>query len=63
VQIGRTYRWRLERRGSLLRWFIDGQSFMEFDDPFPLAGEGHERFGFSSWDAQLYFDNLKIEPL
>ena len=63
VEIGRTYRWRIERRGSLLRWFIDGKLFMEFDDPFPLEGRGHDRFGFSSWEAQLFFDNLKIEPL
>jgi len=59
----KAYRWRIERRGSLLRWFIDGQLFMEFDDPFPLAGEGHDRFGFSSWDATLIFDNLKVEAL
>lgn len=63
VQLGRVYHWRIERRGSLLSWFIDGQKFMEFDDPFPLKGKGHDRFGFSSWEAQLSFDNLKIEPL
>ena len=63
VQLGRTYRWRIERRGSMLTWFIDGQKFMEFDDPFPLYGEKNNRFGFSSWEAQLYFDNLKVEAL
>jgi hypothetical protein len=63
VEMGRTYHWRIERRGSLLRWFIDGKPFMEFDDPMPLEGTGHDRFGFSSWEAQLFFDNLKIEPL
>lgn len=63
VERGRTYHWRIERRGSLLRWFIDNQIFMEFDDPFPLAGKGHDRFGFSSWEAQLFFDNLKVEAL
>lgn len=63
VQKGRTYHWRIERRGSLLRWSIDGQPFMEFNDPFPLKGRGHDRFAFSSWEAQLYFDNLRIEPL
>ncbi|HYO58770.1 hypothetical protein [Archangium sp.] len=63
VEIGRTYHWRIERRGSLLRWSIDGKPFMEFDDPLPLEGKGHDRFGFSSWDSQLFFDNLKIEPL
>lgn len=63
VQMGKVYRWRIERRGSLLRWSIDGKPFMELDDPFPLAGPGHDRFGFSGWEAQLYFDNLKITPL
>ncbi len=63
VELGRTYHWRIERRGSLLRWFIDNQLFMELDDPFPLKGKGHDRFGFSSWEAQLYFDNLRITPL
>jgi hypothetical protein len=63
VEIGRRYRWRIERKGSLLRWSIDGKPFMEFDDPYPLKGKGHDRFGFSSWEAQLYFDNLRIEPL
>jgi hypothetical protein len=63
VQLGRTYRWRIERRGSVLSWFIDGQKFMEFDDPYPLYGDKNNRFGFSAWEAQLYFDNLKIEAL
>ncbi len=63
VQVGRSYHWRIERRGSLLRWSIDNQPFMEFDDPLPLKGPDHDRFAFSGWEAQLYFDNLKIEPL
>ncbi|HEU4758799.1 MAG TPA: hypothetical protein VFT91_02340 [Dehalococcoidia bacterium] len=63
VQIGKTYHWRIERKGTVLRWSIDGKPFMEFDDPFPLGGKGHDRFGFSSWEAQLYFDNLSIQPL
>lgn len=63
VQIGRTYHWKIERKGTVLRWSIDGQPFMEFDDPFPLSGSGHDRFAFSSWEAQLYFDNLSIRPL
>jgi hypothetical protein len=63
VEVGRTYHWRIERRGRVLSWFIDGQLFMSFDDPFPLAGKGHDRFGFSSWESQLYFDNLRVTPL
>lgn len=63
VERGRVYRWRIERRGGLITWTIDGQPFMSFDDPVPLTGPGNDRFGFSSWDATLIFDNLKIEPL
>lgn len=63
VERGRTYRFRLERRGSVLRWSIDGEKFLELDDPVPLAGAGHDRFGFSSWAADGWYDNLRIEPL
>ena len=63
VTVGRVYHWHIERRGTLLSWFVDGQKFLEFDDPFPLAGAGHDRFAFSSWESQLFFDNLKIEAL
>jgi len=63
VEQGRTYHWRIERRGRTLSWFIDGQLFMSFDDPMPLGGKGHDRFGFSSWEAQLSFDNLRVTPL
>ncbi|MGV3624489.1 MAG: hypothetical protein ACO1OB_26960 [Archangium sp.] len=63
VEIGRTYHWRVERRGKVLTWFIDGREFMRFDDPIPLTGKGHDRFGFSSWEAQLFFDNLTVTAL
>jgi hypothetical protein len=59
----KTYHWRIERRGSVLRWDIDGQPFMQFDDPYPLEGSGHDRFGVSSLEADVYFDNLRVEAL
>ncbi len=62
VEIGRRYHFRIERKGSLLVWKIDGQEFMRFDDPMPLVGRGHDRFAFSSWESQLLFDNLKVSP-
>ena len=46
-----------------MRWFIDGAPFMEFNDPFPFKGPDHDRFGFSSWESQLFFDNLRVEAL
>ncbi len=63
VTIGKPEHWRIERRGSLISWFINGQKFLEFDDPKPLVGPDHDRFGFSSWEGQLYFDNLSVEAL
>jgi hypothetical protein len=60
VAQGRRYHWRIERRGSLIRWAIDGQPFLEFDDPLPLKGPDHDRFGLSNWESQVYFDNLVI---
>lgn len=63
VQPGKQYHWRIERRGGLITWFIDGREFMRFDDPLPLTGEKHNRLGFSSWEAQLFFDNLTVTAL
>lgn len=63
VTIGRAEHWRIQRTGSVLVWFIDGREFMRLDDPMPLKGKGHDRFAFSSWEAQLYFDNLTITAL
>lgn len=63
VEPGHTYRMRVERRGRVLRWLVDGEEFLAIDDPTPLSGPGHDRFGFSSWDADLFFDDLRIEPL
>ncbi|WP_224248064.1 DUF6250 domain-containing protein [Hyalangium gracile] len=60
VQAGRTYRYRIERHGGLLRWSIDGQLFLEFNDPFPLTGPGHDRLGLSGFESQIYFDNLRV---
>jgi hypothetical protein len=63
VQPGKTYHMRVERKGRELRWLVDGQPFMSYDDPSPLEGKGHDRFGFSSWEADVFFDNLRIQPL
>jgi hypothetical protein len=63
VQTGRTYHWRVERRGPLLRWSIDGQPFLELNDPFPLKGPGNDRLGLSGFESQIYFDNLRVVPL
>ena len=63
VQAGRTYRWRVERRGTLLRWSIDGRPFLELNDPFPLKGHGNDRLGLSGFDSHVSFDNLRVLPV
>jgi hypothetical protein len=60
---GKTYRWRIVRRGSKLSWWIDDQPVFELDDPAPLEGRGHEHFGLNDWQAEVRFDNLRIRAL
>jgi hypothetical protein len=63
VEKGRTYHVRVTRQGKLMRWELDGKPALEMNDPAPLSGNGHDRFGFSSWANDTYFDNLVVAPL
>ena len=56
----RSYRWRIEKKGGRLDWYIDGKPYMSYEDPKPLDGPGHNRLGFSNWQNQLRYDNLRI---
>lgn len=62
---GQRYHWRIQRRGKILQWFIDDMTtpFLQYDDPQPLTGVGHEYFGFGNWETDTYFDNLVIKRL
>lgn len=60
VETGRTYRFKIERAGDTLNWHIDGQPFLSWKDEAPLKGAGHDRFGFSTWATDVYFDNLTV---
>jgi hypothetical protein len=62
VEPGRTYHWTIVRKGGLLDWKIDGQAFLAWTDPDPLAGPGHEYLAVNDWEADVYFDNLSIRP-
>ena len=53
---------RFERRGSVLRWTVDGTLVAELDDPFPLDGPGHDRLGLSSGEWDVYYDDLRVSP-
>ncbi|HEX2732564.1 MAG TPA: hypothetical protein VHM70_13220 [Polyangiaceae bacterium] len=64
VVMGQTYRFRIERSdGHKLLWYVDDVEIHEFDDAQPLAGTGHDHFGFNDWEANICFDNLRITAL
>lgn len=58
----RTYRWRIEKRGGDIRWLIDGQPYLDYSDPEPLDGPGHDRLALSNWLNRVRYDNLRIWP-
>jgi len=63
VEPGRTYHWTVRRQNGTLSWSLDGQPAIEIIDPEPLRGPGHDRFAFSTWDVDVFYDNLKVTPL
>ncbi|MDR0965718.1 MAG: hypothetical protein LBM75_04330 [Myxococcales bacterium] len=63
VKKGQRYHLRIERRAGQLDVLVDAQKRLSFKDEKPLRGPGNDRFGFSSWDSELFFDNLEIAPL
>jgi hypothetical protein len=62
VEPGRTYHWTILKRGGHLLWEIDGQPFLEYFDPQPLGGPGHEFFAIDNWESDASYDNLRIRP-
>ncbi|MBI4699802.1 MAG: hypothetical protein HY744_01325 [Deltaproteobacteria bacterium] len=64
VEPGQIYRFRIERSdGRTVAWSIDGRPVHELSDPEPLAGRGHDHFGFNDWMVRVCFDNLRATPL
>lgn len=58
------YKIVLERTdGKTVSMKVDGTLVHEMADPQPMAGPGHDHFGFNGWDAPSCFDNLTITPL
>ncbi|MFW2388522.1 MAG: hypothetical protein ACN4G0_09315 [Polyangiales bacterium] len=63
VQVGRVYRFRIERIAGILTVWVDGDILVKMDDPEPMRGRGHDHFGFNNWQSDVWFDNLKVTPL
>ena len=60
---GRTYRFRIERQGKTLTWWVDGERRLALEDDAPLEGPGHDAFAFNDWETEVYFDDLVVTPL
>jgi hypothetical protein len=61
---GQLYQFKIERiDGKTIRWAVNGIEYLSFNDPSPLAGQGHDHFGFNEWEAKVCFDNVKVTPL
>jgi len=61
---GQSYHFRVERSdGKTIKWWVNGNEMFSWTDTIPLAGVGHDHFGFNDWDVKLCFDNLKVVPL
>jgi hypothetical protein len=64
VNAGQIYHFKVERAdGKTVRWWVDGNEMLTFPDSAPLAGPGHDHFGFNDWDVKVCFDNVKVVPL
>jgi len=64
VNVGQIYHFKVERTdGRKVRWFVDGVEYLSYDDPAPLAGQGHDHFGFNNWQVRVCFDNVRVTPL
>ncbi len=61
---GQLYHFKVERSdGKTIKWWVDGNEMFSWTDPAPLAGAGHDHFGFNDWDVKLCFDNVHVVPL
>lgn len=63
VEPGRRYHVVLTRQDGQIRWELDGQELLTYDDPDPLTGPGQQHFAFGGWQARVSFDNLVIQAL
>ena len=64
VMTAQSYHFKVERAdGKTVKWWVDGNEMLTWSDPAPLAGLGHDHFGFNDWDVKVCFDNVKVVPL
>ncbi len=60
---GKRYRFSIHRKDNLFSWSLNGDSFLEMDDPNPLEGPGHEYFAVNNWESEVFFDDIAVYKL
>ena len=61
LEKGKKYRVKVERLDNKIKWFVDGELFLKYDDDDPLqTSEGYNRLSFGNWRSKVFFDDLKI---
>ena len=53
----------VRENGRTLHWYVNDIEILNYTDPKPLEGPGHDHFGFNNWAVPLCFDDLEITPL
>lgn len=58
------YKIKVERLSSKIRWFVNGELFLEYSDETPLkVSDGFSKLSFANWKSDVEFDDLKIYAL
>lgn len=57
------YEMAIERTGNAVKWYVDGEHFMTYEDTDPLRGRDHRYFAFNNWVAPVAFDDVKVYRL
>lgn len=58
------YKIKVERSLSKIKWFVNGELFLEYNDETPLkVSEGYSKLSFANWKSDVEFDDLKIYAL
>ena len=55
------YKIKVERLSNKIKWFVNGELFLEYNDEMPLKVEkGYSKLSFANWKSDVEFDDLKI---
>ena len=58
------YKIKVERISNKIKWFVNGELFLEYSDETPLkVSDGFSKLSFANWKSDVEFDDLKIYAL